>query len=61
MVFRRFAARCEGFAFLYLLIYMSAGLFSLYIELMIVFVVGMSILEMVKNKYYKNTGKLWIS
>ena len=28
-------------------------LFSLYIKLMIVFVVGMSILELVKNKYYK--------
>ena len=35
---------------------MSAGLFLFYIELMIVFVVGMSILEMVKNKYYK---KYW--
>ena len=28
-------------------------LFSLYIKLMIVFVVGMSLLELVKNKYYK--------
>ena len=45
--------RDARFVFLYVLIYMSAGLFSLYIELMIVFVVGMSILEMVKNKYYK--------
>ena len=46
----------RGFVFLYLLIYMSAGLFFLYIELMIVFVVGMSIIEMVKINTIKNIG-----